>query len=261
MNILDEIVAYKKEQLKKLKSVTPFLEFIKALDKSMPEARFCKKIGEAGIHLIAEIKKASPSAGIIKEDFDAGDIALAYEAGGAGCLSVLTEDRYFKGSLSYLGAVASAVRLPILRKDFLIDEYHIYESKANHADAVLLITAILKEKGLKDLLAACAEVRLDALVEVHSEDELKKALDCGASIIGINTRNLKDLTIDLDILPGLISKMPADKLVVCESGIRSLADIDMIKKFKANAVLVGEALMRAKDIEAATREFAERLKK
>lgn len=260
MNILDEIVSYKKEQLKKQKSVTPFLELVKALDRSLPDAKFRRKIEEDGIHLIAEIKKASPSAGIIRENFDAKDIALAYEAGGASCLSVLTEDKFFKGSLSYLNAVALAVQLPILRKDFLIDEYHIYESKAHRADAALLIAGILREKGLKDLLRAAKEVQLDALVEVHSEDELKMALDCGASIIGINTRNLKDFTIDLDILPRLMEKMPADKIVICESGIKSVSDIDVVKRPGVKGVLVGEALMRSKDIEATTREFVTRLK-
>lgn len=261
MNILEEIVAYKKEELKRQKKAVPFLELVKALDDSLSVPRFASMIQEKGVHLIAEVKKASPSAGIIRENFDAGAIARSCEEGGARCLSVLTEDKFFKGSLSYLKTIASAVGLPLLRKDFIVDEYQIYESKAHGADAVLLIAALLKEKDLKDFLAAVADARLDALVEVHSEDELKKALACGSVMIGINTRNLKDFTVDFKVIPELLEKMPPDKLVVCESGIKSVKDLDLIKAFRVNAVLVGEALMRVKDIAAATREFCAYLKK
>ncbi len=259
MNILEEIVAYKTEELKRQIKVVPSLELLKMLDKAPTLPRFKNKLQEKGLHLIAEAKKASPSAGIIRENFDARQIALALEAGGAACISVLTEDRFFKGSLSYLDAAVQAVDVPLLRKDFIIDEYHIYESKVHKADAVLLIAAILKSSGLKDMLCAAEDVKLDALVEVHDEDELKMALDCGASIIGINTRNLKDFSVDFDILSELRQKVPADKILVCESGVKSIEDLDTIKKFNVNAVLVGEALMRAKDVEVLTREYVRRL--
>jgi indole-3-glycerol phosphate synthase len=261
MNILEEIVAYKKTEMKRQKKAVPFLELVKALDDPLPAPRFMSAIRETGIHLIAEVKKASPSAGIIRENFDAGLIARSYQEGGACCLSVVTEDKFFKGSLSYLKSIAAVTDLPLLRKDFIIDEYQVYESKAHSADAVLLIAALLNEDALKDLLDAAADARLDALVEVHSEDELNKALAAGSCMIGINTRDLKDFTIDLHLVPMLLEKIPSDKLVVCESGIKSLKDLDGIKVLKVNAVLVGEALMRAKDTAAATREFCAYLKK
>lgn len=260
MNILDEILAYKKEQLKQLKKTVPFLKFIKALDKSSPNPRFEAKLREAGVHLIAEVKKASPSAGVIREDFDAKRVASAYEKGCADCLSVLTEDRYFKGSISYLNAIASCSELPLLRKDFIIDEYQIYESKVHGADAVLLIAAILKDNDLSELLKAASDVGLDTVVEVHTSDELIRALDCNAAIIGINSRDLKTLKVDLSILPELLPAIPKDKLAVCESGIKNVNDLEFVRKFRVNAVLVGEALMRAKDIALATHEFVDYLK-
>ncbi|MEK7849957.1 MAG: indole-3-glycerol phosphate synthase TrpC [Candidatus Omnitrophota bacterium] len=261
MNILDEILAYKKEQLKKLKKTVPFLNFIKALDSQSPNPRFEAKLRETGVHLIAEVKKASPSAGVIREDFDAKRVAAAYEKGCADCLSVLTEDRFFKGSISYLNAIASMSALPLLRKDFIIDEYQIYESKCHGADAVLLIAAILKDNDLNELLKAASDVGLDALVEVHTPDELKRALDSNAAIIGINSRDLQTLKIDLSVLKELLPSIPSEKLVVCESGIKSVGDLDFVRKFRVNAVLVGEALMRAKDIASATHEFVDYLKR
>jgi indole-3-glycerol phosphate synthase len=260
MNILDEIVAYKKEELKKQKKTVPFLQFIKALDKSLPDPRFEGKLREDGVHLIAEVKKASPSAGVIREDFDAKRVASAYEKGCADCLSVLTEDRYFKGSITYLNAIASVSALPLLRKDFILDEYQIYESKVHGADAVLLIAAILKDNELSDLLKASSNVGLDALVEVHSSDELKRALDSNAAIIGINSRDLKTLKIDLSILTELLVSVPNEKLVVCESGIKNVGDLEFVRRFRVNAVLVGEALLRAKDIASVTHEFVDYLK-
>ncbi len=260
MNILDEIVAYKKEELKRQKKTVPFLQFIKALDKQSPNPRFEAKLRENGVHLIAEVKKASPSAGVIREDFDAKHVALAYEKGCADCLSVLTEDRYFKGSITYLNAISSVSNLPLLRKDFILDEYQIYESKVHGADAVLLIAAILKGNDLSELIKASHDIGLDALVEVHTSDELLRALDSNARIIGINSRDLTTLKIDLSILTELLPAIPKDKLAVCESGIKNVGDLEFVRKFRVNAVLVGEALMRAKDIAKTTHEFVDFLK-
>lgn len=260
MNILEDIVAYQREKTRRKKEVKPFLEFVKELDKSCPEPKFLKKISSSGLHLIAEVKKASPSAGIIRKDFQPVEIARAYEEGGASCLSILTEDKFFLGDLTYLGEIRRAVKIPLLRKDFIVDEYQVYESKVHGADAILLITSILTPKELKDRLEETREVRLDALVEVHSEDELKMALDCGSEMIGINTRDLKDFTIDFGILERLLKIMPKGKAVVAESGIKSVADLARIKPLGARAVLVGEALMRSKDIAATTKEFVSFLK-
>lgn len=255
MNILEEIIAYKKEFVKNSKASVPFLELVKKLDKNTSAPRFAEKIRQKGVHLIAEIKKASPSRGIIREDFDAVAIARAYFSGRASCLSVLTDEKFFKGSLSDLDAVSSAVGLPVLRKDFIISEYQVYESKAHQADAILLIAAALKAGELKDLLELARQVGLDALVEVHNAQELEFSLDCGAGIIGINTRNLKDFSVDFNILPELIAKVPPGKFCVSESGIKSAKDLEFFKGLEVHAVLVGEALMRAKDISAATDEF------
>lgn len=260
MNILEDIVAYQREKTRRKKETQPFLEFVKALDQSCPQPRFLKKISSLGVHLIAEVKKASPSAGIIRKDFDPVAIAKAYEEAGASCLSVLTEDKFFLGELVYLDEIRKAVALPLLRKDFIVDQYQVYESKVHGADALLLIASILTSKELKDRLGETREVRLDAMVEVHSEDELKMALDCGAKMIGINTRDLKDFNIDLGLLERLMKQMPKDRVVIAESGIKSVSDLSIIKPLGINAVLVGEALMRAKDITAATKEFVSFLK-
>ncbi len=260
MNILDDIVAYKKRQLEKTKLDVPFLELVKALDKECPLPKFKAKIEKQGIHLIAEIKKASPSAGLIKKDFNVKKIACAYEIGGASCLSVLTEDKFFKGSLSDFDTAVASVKIPVLRKDFIISEYQVYESKVHKADAILLIAAILKQNELKDLFKTAQDIKLDVLAEVHNIDELKMVLDAGARIIGINTRDLKDFSIDFDILPDLLSRIPKDRLSVCESGIKSLKDLENIKKLNVNAVLVGESLMRQQDIAVATKDFVSSLK-
>lgn len=260
MNILNEIIEHKKELVKKQKQLVPFLEMLKVLDKGLPGPRFQKKIREKGVHLIAEVKKASPSAGIIRKDFDPVGIARSYKDAGADCLSILTEDRYFLGSLSHLNSIKKAISMPLLRKDFIVDIYQIYESKAHGADAVLFIAGLLDANILLEYLKIAKEIDIDALVEAHTKDELKMALDCGADIIGINTRNLKDLTIDPGVLPQLLGKIPEDKAVIAESGIKSVKDLAFLRDFRVNAVLVGEALMSASDTGQATEEFVSFLK-
>jgi indole-3-glycerol phosphate synthase len=209
-----------------------------------------------GVALIAEVKKASPSAGLIRQDFDPVHIARAYERGGAACISVLTDERFFQGSLAHLRLVRSAVDLPLLRKDFILDPVQVLEARALGADAYLLIAAALAEGELGKLLAAGRELGMDALVEVHDEGDLGVALEAGADLIGINNRDLRTFQVGLDVTERLAPLVPAGVVVVAESGIRTCADVRRLKACGIRAVLVGEALMRAADIEAATRELA-----
>ena len=261
MNILQKIVTYKREVLQRQKKEVSESKLLKLLDRSLPAARFQEKIAQEGAHLIAEIKKASPSAGIIREDFDLLSLATAYKKGGADCLSVLTEDKFFKGQLSFLDDIRPKVDLPLLRKDFIIDEYQIYESKVHSADSILLIASLLDEKTLAHFLKEATRFKLDVVLEVHNEEELKKALDSGACMIGINTRDLTDFSVDFNIVPKLLEKIPKRCLVIIESGFKKVGDLFLIKKFKINAVLVGEALMRPPDVSAQTRAFVDFLKK
>jgi len=214
------------------------------------------------IALIAEVKKASPSAGVICQDFDPVRIAKEYEAAGASCLSVLTDEKFFQGALDHLRQIRAAVKLPLLRKDFMIDERQILEAIEWGADAILLIVAILSDEQLKKFHSLAAEAGLAALVEVHDEVELERALKIGASLIGVNNRNLKNFKVDLATTEKLAAKLnssagvpPAPNrrdacatLLVAESGIHSRADVERLKKCGANAILVGESLMRGGDI-------------
>jgi len=258
MNILEEIVEYKRGCLEVQKRQVSEESLLKELNKNpLSEPRFKYKISRAGIHLIAEVKKASPSIGVLKEDFNALAIACAFEQGGAVSLSVLTEDKYFKGSLSVLDEIRSKVSLPLLRKDFIIDKYQLYESKLHGADAILLIVSILTEEEIKQFLKAAKELKLDVVVEVHSRQELRKALDCGSEIVGINTRNLVDFSVDLNILTQLIKDIPEGYTVICESGIKNTSDLAIVKSCGVDAVLIGEILVKAQDAIVKTREFVD----
>lgn len=258
--ILEKIVWYKKRALEAQKKKIPSDELQRRLAGRLDPPRFKSVILKPVTHLIAELKKASPSAGLIRRDFDCVRLARAYEAAGACAVSVLTEEHFFKGRLSFLADVAAAVSVPVLRKDFIIDEYQIDESKCHGADAVLLIASILSEKALAQLVRAARARRLDVLLEVHAAGDLRKALACGADVIGINTRRLDDFSFDLHVLPRLLEKIPRGMPVVAESGIRTLKDLAFVKSRRVNAVLVGEALMRAKDVFARTKEFVDFLK-
>jgi indole-3-glycerol phosphate synthase len=208
-----------------------------------------------GPAVIAEIKKASPSAGLIREDFDPASIAGRYARAGAACLSVLTDEVYFQGSDRYLAQAREACMLPVLRKDFTIDPWQVYESRALGADCILLIVAALEPEPLQELHALACDIGLDVLVEVHDENELEQALACDADLIGVNNRDLHRFTTDLGTSERLRPLIPKEKIMVTESGIRSPADVERLRQAGIDAFLVGEAFMRADDPGAALREL------
>lgn len=222
------------------------------IDREFP---FEKELRKKGISFICEVKKASPSKGIIAEKFDYRSIAESYEEAGAGAISVLTEPEYFKGSIEYLKEIAEDVKIPLLRKDFTVDEYMIYEAKAAGASIVLLICAILDEETLKHYIEIADSLGLSALVEAHDEEEIQMALRAKARIIGVNNRNLKDFTVDIHNGIRLREKVPQDVLFVAESGIRTREDIEELEKVHVNGVLIGETFMRAENKKAMLAEL------
>ena len=248
MTILDEIAAYARirvEEKKKEKSVEAIrFEAASFIKKDFP---FEKALKGEGISFICECKKASPSKGIIAEDFPYADIALEYDKAGADAISVLTEPKYFLGKDSYLSEISSLVSVPCLRKDFVVDEYMIYEAVILGASAVLLICSILSKDELKKYITICHNYGLSALVEAHDENEVQMALDCGARIIGVNNRNLKDFSVDTDNSKKLRSLIPDNVIYVSESGIKDHKDVKKLRDIGVNAVLVGETLMRAQN--------------
>lgn len=246
--ILDEIISHKQREVQQLKKQVSIKDYEKQIETaeytsfSLKEALTCNR---KRVHIIAEIKKASPSKGIINEAFPYLEIAKAYEEGGADALSVLTEEKYFKGSNTYLSEIKKVVNKPIIRKDFIIDEIQIYEAKAIGADAILLIVAVLPLNVIKAYIKLAHSLGLDALVETHNEEEVKVALESGAQIIGINNRNLNNFEVNLQTTETLIGLIPQDKLVVSESGIHTVEDIKRLRKANCNAFLIGESMMRA----------------
>jgi indole-3-glycerol phosphate synthase len=254
--ILDEIVAYKKKELLDTKRGTPFAQQKERAADAGPTRGFGKALASgAGIRLIAEVKKASPSKGVIREDFDPVKIAGTYEESGASCLSVLTEKNYFQGDLAYLGAIRKAVGLPLLRKDFIIDEYQIFEARTAGADAILLIAACLDKSQMEDFLGTAEGLGLDVLVESHTLKELDKSLVAGARILGINNRDLTSFNVSLQTTFDLLKDIPDDRIVVSESGIRTRDDVARLEKAGVDAILVGESLMREKDIGKKVKEL------
>jgi indole-3-glycerol phosphate synthase len=256
-DILTEIIEKKNEYVKKQKTILPQSELKKRLNKTGYIRRLFKETiaRPSRINLIAEIKKASPSAGILRRNFDPVVIANIYQDAGVDALSILTEEYFFLGAPGYIKDIRDAVGLPILRKDFIIDDYQIYESYILGADAVLLIAAILSVEQLRSFLNIAEAIGLESLVEVHDEDDLKKALDAKAQIIGINNRNLRTLEVDLMTSQRLIKHIPVYKFTVVESGIKTPEDNRFIKDLGINSVLIGEAFMVAKDIKAKIQEL------
>jgi indole-3-glycerol phosphate synthase len=246
MSILNEIAAVAKDRVAAAKKIRSSEE-IAAAALSLPKGDFAfeKALKEPGLSFICECKKASPSKGIIAEDFPYLDIAKEYEAAGADAISCLTEPKWFLGSDEYLKEIAANVKIPVLRKDFTVDEYMIYEAKIFGASAVLLIMAILTDAQVKEYLSICDKLGLSALVECHDEEEIKRALDCGGRVIGVNNRNLKDFSVDMGLAARLRSLIPEDKVFVSESGIKDINDIAKVKEMGADAVLMGEVLMRS----------------
>jgi indole-3-glycerol phosphate synthase len=244
MNRLEEIIAVKRSEVEQLRPRATALHR-QALERNEFRGfRESLKRIDGKLAVIGEIKKASPSAGIIAESFDPIAIAKNYESAGASAISVLTDEKFFQGTLQHLIDVRSAVSLPVLRKDFVIDEIQIAEATASGADAILLIVAALEQKQLVDLANAAAKYQLDALVEAHTLEELKRALDADAKIIGINNRDLTTFKVDLGVTEKLSEEVPNDIVLVSESGIKSPADVARVKACGVDAILVGEALMR-----------------
>ena len=247
--ILDEILAYKKEFVAEAKGRVP-LEEVQSAAGAAPAARpFIRALqpSAAGIRVIAEIKKASPSQGIIRPDFDPAFIARRYEECGAAAVSVLTDEKYFAGSLEHLRAVRASVSLPILRKEFIIDEYQVWEARATGADAILLIAAILSDAELGAFHALSQKMGMASLVEIHTEVELRRALKIKPLIIGINNRNLGDFSVDVRQTARLRPLIPEGICVVSESGVTIPSDVAFLKSLGIHAILVGETLMRAHD--------------
>ncbi len=255
---LEEIVHRSQEELKARKKQLPLAEVRRLAKAQPPPLDLAAALRGDGIRLIAEVKKASPSRGVIRENFDPVAIAGIYAAGGAAAISVLTEAHFFQGSLEYLKNIRDDLgenRPPLLRKDFIFDPYQVYESLAYGADSLLLIAAILTPEMLVALCALSHELGLSCLVEVHNECDLETALESGAGIIGINNRDLNTFTVDLATTGRLRPLIPADRIVISESGIGNRDDIDNLRRLGVDAVLVGEALMAAPDIAARMREL------
>jgi indole-3-glycerol phosphate synthase len=249
--ILDEIVAARREDMK-MEALAMPLPLLERKAREAPTARdFHAALAAPGLSVIAEVKRASPSAGVIAEDFDSVEIARQYERGGASAVSVLTERRWFMGSNRYLVRVKEEVKPPVLRKDFIVDARQVVGARAIGADAILLIAAILTDTEMKRLYRLAGEYGLHVLFEAHGEAEVKRCGDCGARIIGVNNRDLRTMRADLNVFGALRRFIPEGTLAVAESGIRTPADARRMRDAGADAVLVGEALMRSNDIAGA----------
>ena len=254
--ILDKIVLAKREELARVKSQLPEAALQRQLDNAPPSRDFLAALAEPeAICLIAEVKKASPSRGVIRADFHPVEIAQIYQQHGAACISVLTDEPHFQGSLDYLRLIRAAVDLPVLRKDFVIDRYQVLEARAAGADAVLLIAECLDDRQLEELHDLIVDHGMTPLVELYEPANLPRVLACGAKLVGINNRDLRNFTTDLNHTLELCRQIPGDRVVVGESGIRTRADVERLQAAGVKAILVGETLMAAPDIGAALSEL------
>jgi len=254
--ILSKIIEEKRREIDRAEKRLSLNDIKKEAESLYIRSAFKKNIARKGhINLIAEIKKSSPSKGIIRPNFDPVKIALTYQAAGAGAVSVLTDERFFDGKLEYLRKIKERITIPILRKDFIIDEYQVYESAVNGADAILLIAHILTREELKRYLDITKTLGMDALVEVHNEEEVEKALSINAPIIGINNRDLTTFNVDISVTQRLTRLLPDTKVIVSESGITSYEEVMFLKSLGVNAVLIGEIFMRTENIGEKVREL------
>lgn len=254
--IISRIVEEKRREVEEAKRAKPQEELVRETKSICVKSAFKRNIARPHhTNLIAEIKKASPSKGILRGDFNPAKIAITYQANGASAISVLTDERFFEGRLEYIKKIKESVSLPILRKDFIIDEYQIYESVAAGADAILLISELLSTNEIVGFYNLAASLGLDVVVEAHNEEDIEKALTTGASIIGINNRDLHTFKAELATTQKLIRLIPQNKIKVSESGIKSYEDVMFLKSLGVNAVLIGEAFMESDDIAAKMREI------
>ena len=261
MSILNQVIGHKKEELESVMRSIPLTELKSRVSDMEGTRSFMKAIRRdkgGPIRLIAELKKASPSKGLIKEDFNLSDIVSIYDSKSVSAMSVLTEQRYFSGELDYLNQARKLTEKPLLRKDFMFDDYQIYEARANNADAVLLIAAALERSHLCHLYGVARELSLDCLVEVHTYKELDMVLQTGAEIIGINNRNLKTMEISLDTTFNFLKDIPEDRIVVSESGISTRADVEALEATRVDSMLVGTSIMKSADIGARIDELTGR---
>jgi len=254
--ILERIIAAKRLELDRVQAIVPISELRLQIQQASPPRDFFHALAQPGpIRLIAEVKKASPSAGVIREDFDPVAIARIYAEHGAACISVLTDEEFFQGSLDYLRQVREAIDLPVLRKDFIIDSYQLLEARAAGADAILLIAECLDDCNLRKLHNEAIELGMTPLVELYDAENLTRVLAAGASLIGVNNRNLHTFDVDLERTLRIRSQVPDDCVLVGESGIKTRVDVERLEAAGIHAVLVGETLMRRPDIGAAVREL------
>ena len=257
MNILEEIILHKKEEVKKLKKKFSLHSFEEMEYYEKSTLKLKDFINPNSLGIIAEIKKASPSKGIIRNDFDHLKIAEIYFGENVSAVSILTDENYFQGNINYLKNIAAIKQNPLLRKDFMIDEIQVYESKASGADIILLISEVLSKQQIQELTCAAKELGLDVLLELHSKEQLSKIDFKLNSIVGINNRNLEDFSVNLETTKQISSEIPEDIIVVSESGISKKEDIDFLKGTNTKAILVGEHLMASKDIKAALNQLKE----